>query len=109
MVKELFNLHQCEICILYIMSNTKCRNMICNQRMHNLMNLCVKEDHKREMTEYDLQNYESLFLRRQGNISQIEGDDFELGVISTILKGSQTDTNIRNAINKHKDHFFRDV
>ena len=102
MVKELFNLHQCEICILYIMSNTKCRNMICNQRVHNLMNLCVKEDHKREMTEYDLQNNESLFLRRQGNISQIVGDD--LSVISTILKGSQTNTNIRIAINKHKDH-----
>lgn len=48
------------------------------------------------MTKYDLQNYESLFLRRQENILQIEGDDFELGVISTILKGSQIDKQHKN-------------
>lgn len=73
------------------------------------MNLCGKEDYKREMTKYELQNYESLFLRRQEKISQIEGDDFELGVILTILKGSQTNNNIRIVINKHKDNLCHDV
>lgn len=73
------------------------------------MNLCGKEDHKREMTKYELQNYESLFLRRQEKISQIEGNDFELGVILTILKGSQTNNNIRIVINKHKDNLCHDV
>lgn len=73
------------------------------------MNLCGKEDHKREMTKYELQNYESLFLRRQKKISQIEGNDFELGVILTILKGSQTNNNIRIVINKHKDNLCHDV
>lgn len=73
------------------------------------MNLCGKEDYKREMTKYELQNYESLFLRRQEKISQIEGDDFELGVILTILKGSQTNNNIRIVINKHTDNLCHDV